>query len=800
MEQNRDEEIDKLKRLLFELETKNSNLYYELKALKTKIENLSSNEEITKISNETKIKIDPIIPVQEIKKEEIANLNKELNQNSIQKPTFREEIKTPLNQTTHLKQTKNKQDWERFIGENLISKIGILITIIGVAIGSKYAIDHQLISPLMRIILGYVLGSGLLLFALKLKTKYLDFSSVLLSGSMAIFYFLTYISFSFYHFFSTEITFVLMLIFTSFTVFASLQYNRQIIAHLGLIGAYATPFLLSDGSGKVAFFYSYIAIVNIGILVISFLRNWKSLIYVSLGFTWGIFLIWYVFSYTQTKHFNLAIIFSLIYFMIFYVSGLAYKVIRHEKFSVMDVFLILVNSFIFFGFGYNIIASHGELDQYLGLFTLTNAVIHFIVALILFKNKLVDKTVFYLTCALVLIFVTITIPIQFDGNAVTLTWSFEALMLFLVGRTKKVALFEHMSYPIFILGFISLITFWIRTYGPMTYLNKYANDLFETNDINFLFNYKFLTSFCFLISASIIYFISNSKNQNLNLLKQVESNYALNKSFNSIFQVFLILILIISTYMTFFLEINQFWINKFEIHHNKPYLGIIHSFSILSYLIYSFVFVASILFYRNNKINSSEFNIFSFIVASILIMIYLFIGLYEQSYLQLKYIHSQHTFFSPIFLVLVRYFTYTLFGSFIFIYYKFYSNQFKEKGIKVFLEFLIHVILVWILSAELVNWMHLFNSRQVYKLGLSIFWGIYALSLVSYGIWKKKSHLRIGAISLFGVTLIKLFIYDLSHMTTISKTIVFIALGIILLIISFLYNKYKNVLFDDSEN
>jgi uncharacterized membrane protein len=95
--------------------------------------------------------------------------------------------------------------------------------------------------------------------------------------------------------------------------------------------------------------------------------------------------------------------------------------------------------------------------------------------------------------------------------------------------------------------------------------------------------------------------------------------------------------------------------------------------------------------------------------------------------------------------------------------------------------------------------MHVFNSKQVYKLALSILWGIYSLGLISYGIWKKKSHLRIGAISLFAVTLIKLFVYDLQHMSTISKTIVFIALGILLLIISFLYNKYKSILFEENE-
>jgi len=64
--------------------------------------------------------------------------------------------------------------------------------------------------------------------------------------------------------------------------------------------------------------------------------------------------------------------------------------------------------------------------------------------------------------------------------------------------------------------------------------------------------------------------------------------------------------------------------------------------------------------------------------------------------------------------------------------------------------------------------------------------------LIVLGIWRKKKYLRIGAIALFGITLIKLFFYDLSQLDTIAKTVVFISLGVLLLIISFLYHKYKH--------
>jgi uncharacterized membrane protein len=95
--------------------------------------------------------------------------------------------------------------------------------------------------------------------------------------------------------------------------------------------------------------------------------------------------------------------------------------------------------------------------------------------------------------------------------------------------------------------------------------------------------------------------------------------------------------------------------------------------------------------------------------------------------------------------------------------------------------------------------MDIFGYNESYKLGLSIFWGIYALALIILGISQNKKHLRIGAIGLFAATLAKLFFYDIADLGTISKTVVFVSLGILLLIISFLYTKYRHLIFDKDE-
>jgi len=128
------------------------------------------------------------------------------------------------------------------------------------------------------------------------------------------------------------------------------------------------------------------------------------------------------------------------------------------------------------------------------------------------------------------------------------------------------------------------------------------------------------------------------------------------------------------------------------------------------------------------------------------------------------------------------------------------KQDFIGLKLRKLFDVVLHITIVWVLSSELLSIMNFSGLTHNYKLGLSILWGVYSLLVVAYGIWKDNAFLRIGAIALFGITLVKLFFYDISHLNTIAKTIVFVSLGVLLLIISFLYNKYKNIITYDQKN
>ena len=134
---------------------------------------------------------------------------------------------------------------------------------------------------------------------------------------------------------------------------------------------------------------------------------------------------------------SISLVFVTIFFVIFYLIFLAYKLIEKEKFEFDDVLILLVNSFIFYGVGYKVLDSFEAGQNLLGLFTLGNALIHFVISFIIYKQKLADRNLFYLISGLVLLFITITIPVQLTGNWVTLLWVGEAALLFWVGHLLR---------------------------------------------------------------------------------------------------------------------------------------------------------------------------------------------------------------------------------------------------------------------------------------------------------------------------------------------------------------------------
>ena len=686
-----------------------------------------------------------------------------------------------------------RSNLEDFIGTNLFNKVGILILIIGISIGTKFAIDRDLISPMVRLILGYALGFVLLFFAYRLKKKYHNFSAVLCSGSMAIIYFMTFAGIIYLEILGLNTAFAIMVIVTIFTVYQAFRYDSEVIAIIGLVGAYAIPFLIGgDPEGYIFLFY-YMAIINAGILIISIKKYWKLLFYIAFIATWMIYLSWWANTdFTNVQPFRYSIIFSGIFFLLFYASFLLNKVINKIEFSFEDIMLIISNALIFYGFSY----VNFEFDIWranLGLFTLINASIHILVWLIIYYWRGGDKKLLRLIAGLAIAFITISIPLQYDGYQVTILWFAEALILFSAGRILKAHYYEFAAFPIMILGLYSLMEDWKNAYA------KYGATDHEVV-YNLFFNINFLEGLIIIIILIIANYICF--HPRFPAMKNMDD------TFKNLIAIYLGGALVFVLYYTFRLEM-AIGFNQMFAESVAPYVSgsdeslteagnqDIRDFKIIWIHIYSMVFFSLITITNILKFKNEKLGQFNLIINGVTLFAFLVQGLLTLSALRENYIDPAYPdkFIPGIENILIRYLGIMVFAYMVAVNYWLIRQKFMKDDLKLYMNLFVALSTLWILSSELFHWLDFAGYTSADKLGLSILWGVFSLIMIIIGIWNKLKYLRISAIILFVITLLKLSIYDIRGMDSLSKTIVFISLGVLLLIISFLYNKYRKIIF-----
>ncbi|MCK3683145.1 DUF2339 domain-containing protein [Maribellus sp. YY47] len=680
-------------------------------------------------------------------------------------------------------------EFEQFIGTNLINKIGMIVVIIGVGIGAKYAIDNNLISPLMRIALGYLVGGILAFFAVRLKEKYFNFSAVLFSGGMAIFYFISYAAYTYYNLFPYVVAFLLMVLFTVFTVALALYYDRQVIAHFGLAGAYIVPFILHSPVSSALVLFTYMAIINLGILFISTKKQWKPLNYIAFLATWGIFISWFA-SKDYGHQIGTALTFASLFFVIFYLVLLSYKLILKEKFAIDDIIFLILNAGMYFTIGMIALDMNDLSQTYGGLFTFINAIVHGSTAYLVYRSE--KKELFYWTIGLVILLVTIAIGIQFESHLITMLWAAEAAFLFWLGRSKKIQLFDYISASLMLLTFFALTVNWFS----VSY-NFYPDSISEV--FTPLLNLTFLASLIVTGSYAFVYYINNKWSPEEGKMK----------SWLEVFNILFGGLFLLTIFLSFYNQIDLYWNNRqiyttYEMSYDgtwvKTYENLnndISTFKTIWMMNYTILFFSALASINFKRIKNMLLNGFILVMGFLVILIFLSGGLnalgsLRDSYLATDLADNYHV---TTYYLLIRYVAYLFLALLFYSIYKFSLLQINQECIVNAFEVFLSITLIVICSSELIHWLNLSDSVNVYNYSLSILWGILSFLLIVYGIWKKKKHLRLTSIILFGGTIVKLFVYDLSNLATIPKTIVFVLVGALLLVVSFLYNKYRKIIF-----
>jgi uncharacterized membrane protein len=105
-----------------------------------------------------------------------------------------------------------------------------------------------------------------------------------------------------------------------------------------------------------------------------------------------------------------------------------------------------------------------------------------------------------------------------------------------------------------------------------------------------------------------------------------------------------------------------------------------------------------------------------------------------------------------------------------------------------------HIVLLMVYNPE-TTISHILT--QNHKIGFPILWGLASFLIIAIGLSMKKKHLRIISLTLFFITLLKLFLVDIRGISEGGKIAAFISLGVLLLVVSFMYQRLKKLILVD---
>lgn len=630
-----------------------------------------------------------------------------------------------------------------FLRQNSLAIAGIFTLVLGIGYFVKYAIDNNWIGEVSRAAIGFAAGAAMIGIGHFLRKNYTVFASIITGGGIAILYFTTTIAFREYHLFSQNIAFFMTCLITLISIWLSYYYKSEILIVFSLFGGFLAPLMISNGEGNYPFLLTYITVINLGMLVIAFLKKWKSI-----GWIAFIFTSIYLFYWTVTKTDIIAVFFYMVSYIIFYVFALQ-NYFTQKKLLPMDILmLVLVNFTAIIGTVF--IFKQLQYDPIL-VFPLAFALLN---GFLLYREHQEKNfgTAHSIFSGIAVSLITVGFALQFSTHLITTVWAIEATLLLFIWKKTGLRVFRIFFYILFPLVIIAQMMTWV--------------EYVDAKNLNIIFNPIFLTSSVTVFSTFI----------NLILLrKKPEKTAPENSFFENLFAVVSYTVI----YLALLLEI---------IYHisEKP-LIIIFGTAMLFSLYYIFTIL---LFRRKLEIGQMLETGLLYSFLSLIILDVIIAGSGIMTDIIMSKIAQDYYFIYGLYLIPLLYTILKILPE---------SDFFKIP----LSYWLLTAVAVTAVSMEIFHmYMLIFseNAEEMEKLQeyftllhLPIIWTILASFFIYKGLKTNAHEYGKAGFALLGITIIKLYFYDVWKMDNVSRIIAFIILGVILLLSSFLFQRLKNI-------
>ncbi|WP_020527372.1 DUF2339 domain-containing protein [Flexithrix dorotheae] len=660
-----------------------------------------------------------------------------------------------------------KKDIERYIGEDLLTQVGILIILVAVSVLFKLGINKGYINETVRTIVGILLGGGFLTLAHFMVSRANKFTSILVTLGAAVFYYTIKLSFTDYFLLSQTQAFVGGSIVTLIILGLSATYKKSELSILGIFGGFLTPVLVSTGDGNFIVLLSYLLVLNIIVLVIAYINNWQLSFIISFVLSYAVLMAWYFKEDFTTTFLNIGLFsFSTLFYILFLAFIMAFNTMEHWKGKKTDTFLHILNTGIFLVLSVKALNYFGD-TQYVPILLAVLGVLNFYYSLILYGRNENENSLYKLLQWGFILFIAVAVYLAFDKLYVNIWWAAQAVILLWIGNQTKSYILRGASSLVLGLSLIYMLKNWTNTYWSP-----------QTQEI--VFNSGFASGLSGIIALSCSILLLTTEEDKFDIFYFSREYYA--KILGTVLMTIGLLIgffellwhtpdleggsalrwLMIDAYVMAYALVVRGIVHYLDIRALMLTAGRIVGFSILFYIVFCH---SGTLDLRQQFLNGElPFYPFGFhyinLILSI-ILIYLLISDIAKSEGYASGMYSYILWFLCI--VGIFYLSYELEHTFVLVIASFFDTK-----IDSILE-------------------------QIRLTGLSVLWTVVSVLLMYFGIRYKLKELRVISLVLIAVTIVKFFLFDFRKLEPITQIASAVLIGLILLGVSKMYTKLRNL-------
>lgn len=334
--------------------------------------------------------------------------------------------------------------WERgrawLFGGNTVVRMGVLVLFVGLAFLAKYAIEHALLPPEVR--LAGVGAAGIALFAAGFwlrgrSPEKLGYALTLQGAGVAVLYLTAFAAFRLYQFLPAGAAFATLGVICALAAVIAVAQNSIALAFIGFAGGFAAPVLVSTGQGNHVGLFSYYLLLGVAIAALAWVKAWRALNLLGFFATFGVATLWGVLKY-RPEDFATTQPFLAAFFLVYLAAALLYAT-RHALAAkrAIDATLIFGVPIVAFGLQAALVR---EFEYATAFSSLALGALYLALgwwaARAARSGSQVHRWLAECFAALGLGFVTLAVPLALDARWTSAVWAIEGAAVFWMGRRQ----------------------------------------------------------------------------------------------------------------------------------------------------------------------------------------------------------------------------------------------------------------------------------------------------------------------------------------------------------------------------